>query len=283
MRDHNHTTSRIKQIWPVSILGIGLVLFLVGFRPSAVWLQSLMIRIVSPVWSSIHGDDENVVQSLSVLPKKELIHRLIQLEKRVTEEQMLLDKATVIESEYNALLNLTGLGDTNLSSFVARVVHTGSSYTKDTMVIDKGSLDGVVVGQGVVSEFGMLIGKVSLVDSRYSVISLTSHTNINTPVIFISSDTEQEPIALIMKGNGGYQMQLEIPRHVAVAQGDVVSYANASFVAGVIEKISFDSRDPFQKAYVRLPVHPEKIRFVKLLNVVYEEMAPEEVPIIIEE
>lgn len=283
MRDHNSTTSRIKNIWPLTVFVVGLVLFLVGFRPTAIWFQSLMIRMVSPVWSSIQGDDENSVQSLSLLPKKELMHRLIQLEKRVTEEQILLDKATVIESEYNELLNLVGLDNANLSSLIARVVHTKSSYSRDTMIIDKGSLDNVIVGQGAVSESGILIGKVSLVDSRYSVISLISHADMDTPVMFISSDEEQEPIALMMRGKGGYQMQLEIPRHVAVEQGDVVSYANAPFVAGVIEKVSFDSRDPFQKTYVRLPVHPEKIRFVRLLDLTYEEIMPNDEPIILEE
>jgi|GEM_PF-3234172 len=267
---------------PLFVFGVGLVFFLVGFRPSAVWLQSLVIRMVSPVWSSIQGDDEKSIQSLTILPKKELMHRLISLEKRVTEEKIAQDKALLIESEYNELLKLVGLNDSK-STLIARVVHAQSSYNRDTMIIDKGSLDGVIVGQDVVSESGILIGKVSLVDSHYSIISLTSHTQMDTPVIFISSDETQEPFALMMAGRGGYQMKLEIPRHVAVAQGDVISYANASFIAGVIEKISFDSRDPFQKAYVRLPVHPEKIRFVRLLDIMYEEIISKETPIVLEE
>jgi cell shape-determining protein MreC len=284
MRNLNaQSSSRSIVVIPIIIFIVGLILFVVGFKPASMWVQSLVLRIVSPVWSYVQPIQDGVMtQSLSVLPKKELVQRLTDLEQRILENQEIVDRSRVIESEYHALLSLVNLSNTNFSENVFRVLHLRSSMYRDSMVIDAGNHDGISVGQGVVTESGIFLGTVSVVHEHQSIVVLSSHGKAKTPVI-LGSSVDTTNMALVMEGRGGYHMSLQIPRHTEIAKGDIVAYPGFGLVAGVIEKIAFDSRDPFQQAYVRLPVHPRTIRFVRIFDMYPDQNIQKEIFVTVDE
>ena len=92
----------------------------------------------------------------------------------------------------------------NIPSIAAEVVQVGSSNFEETVQIDRGSANGVAVGQPVVSAGG-LVGSVSLVSAHLATVTL-----IDDPTSVVGVRDVHSGVVGAAKGEGlGFNLQVE--------------------------------------------------------------------------
>lgn len=130
------------------------------------------------------------------------------------------------------------------------------------VTIDKGSRDGVVVNQAVVSG-GFLIGKVNSVSSTASEVWLLSNRNLLTPVILTGSN-----ITGILKGGIRGLVVDNIPVDTDVDIGELVVTSSleglypSGLAVGQVEEIISQQEEIFIRVRVSSPVNISNIRTV---------------------
>lgn len=130
----------------------------------------------------------------------------------------------------------------------------------DTLIIDLGATEGLVVGSRVFAYGDILIGQVAEVYDKTSKVRLFSTPQEKTEIVLPESN-----VFLEMIGRGGGNFEISIPRDLNVEVGTEVSSTGIrSYVLGKIEKIISDERDPVAKVLVQSPVNIFELKFVQI-------------------
>lgn len=115
----------------------------------------------------------------------------------------------------------------------ARVVNNSIIGSKNYLTLNKGALQGIAPGMGVISAAG-IVGRVKAVSDHFATVISLLHTSMQVSAKLDNSGvlgTVQWP------GQDPFRAQLlHVPRHVQVAPGDsvVTSSYNAVFFAGTM-------------------------------------------------
>jgi rod shape-determining protein MreC len=150
----------------------------------------------------------------------------------------------------------------NSSYIPCRVVYNSVVDNTNFITIDKGRLDGIKEGNGIVTGYGIL-GKVVSTSLHYSLVKSVLHVH-NSVSAKIKNSNELGSI----KWNGkssNYVTLTEIPRHLKINKGDTVittSYNSvypANHPIGRIEEVSVDENQPFWDIKVRLFENHQKL------------------------
>lgn len=116
-----------------------------------------------------------------------------------------------------------------LATVTARINASGPSVFDNVRYIDKGSKDGIVAGQAVVDEDG-LIGRVDLVSANSARIRLITDQLVAVSVRVLSTNETG-----IVTGRGGGPLRLEMFRaREAVREGDRVVTDGSRFPPGIL-------------------------------------------------
>lgn len=132
----------------------------------------------------------------------------------------------------------------------------------DTLVIDVGSADGVAVDDVVRAEGGVVIGTVARTTTHTAVVSLFSTPGRETDVQIGTAGT-----TATARGQGGGTFAVELPKSVAVAEGDpVVLPSITPTIFGVVEAIIERPADPIRTILFSLPVNMHELRHVEVVQ-----------------
>ncbi|MDQ5950013.1 MAG: rod shape-determining protein MreC, partial [Patescibacteria group bacterium] len=81
----------------------------------------------------------------------------------------------------------------------------------------------------------------------------------------VSALSSPGDIPLSMKGRGGGNFEIELPRDVELPVGSSVVYPEIHpYILGIVGDVTFDPRDPFQTVLVSLPINIQHIKFVEI-------------------
>ncbi|WP_084883750.1 rod shape-determining protein MreC [Vibrio sp. qd031] len=150
---------------------------------------------------------------------------------------------------------------------VTEVMAVDSSTYQDQVVIDKGRVDGVYVGQPVINEKG-IVGQVVTVSAHNSRVLLITDPNAAIPVQVIRND-----IRVIASGSGeAKSIQLQhIPSNTDIIQGDLLVssglggvYPEGYPVAYISEVIN-DSHKEFALISAEPTVDFDRLRYLLLI------------------
>ena len=155
------------------------------------------------------------------------------------------------EEENMVLREALNLGiDKDFNIAISKVI--GKDLSQDSIVIDKGSNDGITKDLVVMTEQKVLVGRVSEVYDNFSRVILLS----NKESLF---DAQVENIDGLMRGHGNLKAFLElIPKEKEVVEGDIVttSYLSGKYPSGLLigQVKSIEKQDPelFQTAEIDL-------------------------------
>lgn len=116
---------------------------------------------------------------------------------------------------------------------VAKVLNNSIDNFKNYLTIDKGTLDGIRPGMGVVSATGV-VGKVKYCSEHFSTVISLLHTDM-----MVSSKIQRNGVFGTAKWQGvkpSIISLLYVPRHQSVNKGDTVltSDFNATFTPGIM-------------------------------------------------
>jgi len=135
--------------------------------------RSVAREVASPVQAAVHGALQPVGDFIyGALHYHAAEAQIRQLQQEVASLQAAPVVAAAEEAEAQQVLGLDHLTYlANIPSVVAEVVQLGSANFEETVEINRGSADGVAVGQPVVSAAG-LVGSVSAVSGHLATVTL---------------------------------------------------------------------------------------------------------------
>ncbi len=143
-----------------------------------------------------------------------------------------------------------------------RVVYNSVVDDENFITIDKGSLDGIQIGNGIVTASG-IIGKVVSTSLKYSLVKSVLHVH-NSVSARIKNSNELGSI----KWNGStpnYVNLTEIPRHLKIKKGDTIVTTDYNSIypknhpIGKIAEVSVDENQPFWEIKVLLFENHQKL------------------------
>lgn len=151
----------------------------------------------------------------------------------------------------------------------ARVINNSIVSTKNYLTLNKGAIDGVVPGMGVVSTAG-IVGRVKAVSNRFATVTSLLHTAMqvsaklsNSKVLGTVQWPGHDPLLAKM---------LYVPRHVPVAAGDTVvtSGYNTIFPAGVvighIKQAKLSAEAPFYDIELHISTEFSTLQYVYVVK-----------------
>lgn len=212
-------------------------------------IRSISHTVAKPLWS---------VSKLATQPfskikgffmfKSSLISKNLAQEDELLSLRLKKIDYEVLSKEFDDLKNQLGReGDTPRK--ISRVLSRPPLSPYDTFVIDIGSEEGISLGSRVYISENIIVGLVK---------NVTPHTSLVE--LFSNGDTEQEATlsrtgsSFILKGQGGGNLKLEVPKDADILWGDVFLYPKFSpAMIGSVYYIDENSQNSFKQVYIRVP------------------------------
>jgi rod shape-determining protein MreC len=147
------------------------------------------------------------------------------------------------------------LDESGFASVGARVVSRAVGFDTAAVTIDRGAKDGVEVGQAVVTDEGLLAGKVLTLGERTAVVLLVS--DARSRVAAAPAGTNRLSGVVEGSGNGTARFTL-VPQATPLNENDVIVTAGteekvpANLVIGLVNTVDSHPTDPFKTA----PIEP---------------------------
>lgn len=140
----------------------------------------------------------------------------------------------------------------------ARVVSRSLQHGNAVVTIDRGARDGVQVGQAVVTDDGLLVGKVQALGERTSVVLLV--TDVRSRVAAAAAGTSRLDGIVEGQGSGTARFTL-VPQSVPLERDDILVTSGTeeqvppNIVIGLVNDVASQPTDPFKSAAIE-PLAP---------------------------
>lgn len=213
----------MKRIIKLAAVALVLILFLTALHYVG-WLnpaESLLVRILGPVQSVFYSASQGTRSFYgSWVKRRDLLAENNQLKRQL--EQYQIDQSKIISLEQeNQLLKkeLNFIEEQQLTAVSAKIITGVSDPFSRSVVINRGAKDGLVRGLAVVSDSGILIGKIHEVNDYFSKVLLL--TDNNSKVAATIQNTDQT--AGLVEGQFGLSFSMtNIPQDQEISDGDLV-------------------------------------------------------------
>ncbi len=148
----------------------------------------------------------------------------------------------------------------NVSMILAGILEKPNVSPYDTLVIDAGKDEGIVVGQNVFALGNVPIGKITEVDTNSSKVILFSNPGEKTEVVISGQNVFMEAV-----GRGGGNFEMILPRDFVLPVGTEVDLPGVTpHILGTVATILSDPRDAYQKALLASPINIWQQKFVEV-------------------
>ncbi len=257
MKASSRRTSPIRQRL-LKIIGIGAVtLLLVLFVPR------LLAGVASIVMTPVQATKTWLAESTSDAPsyirdRATLVDEISVLKQELLTQQSTENSVTLLSQENVTLREL--LGNTEEERILAGIIGRPNQLPYDVLVIDRGSIDGVVEGAPVFAGKNSAIGVVLKVFSNSSVVELITTPGFVSSVYIVGPD-----IYTNAEGIGGGQLRVGVPQGIEMNVGDVVILPSIeSGMYGAINYVESVPSRPEQYGYVSSSIPIASLRLVSV-------------------
>ena len=142
-----------------------------------------------------------------------------ELQQRHIKAQIELNKTRTLVKENQRLRGMLGFkGDKSFNVIPANVLSDVGSHTMNSLTVDQGSEDGVILLSGVIDAQAQLVGKVVAISPHTALVQLVSDKNFRVSVREMRS---RDVGILSYSLKTGYVIQ-DVPKNAAVIAGDSV-------------------------------------------------------------
>lgn len=168
--------------------------------------------------------------------------------------------ARALERENVRLRALVGRGEED--PIIASVLNDERYAPYDSFILDRGSLQGVVVGMVVTTAEGVALGTVTHVLSESAVATQFSAPDIKTTVVIEASSTSVQ-VAFI--GMGAGTLVFDAPRDFEVREGDLVTLPSFhGYPIGEVVYIESAPEEAHKTVYARQMARSSEVRYVRV-------------------
>jgi rod shape-determining protein MreC len=172
----------------------------------------------------------------------------------------------MLRSENAELKELLGRRTSEDDSKVLSVVIMRPPKTPyDSLMIDTGEDQGIVLGDRVYAENDYLIGYVDEVRDKTSIVKLFSTPGERIDVVIGVGSTTANVVA---EGHGSGNFYIKAPKNIEVKELDpVVVPGTYSYILGSLEKIESSEGEAFTHLYFKLPVNLNSLKYVNVQKI----------------
>lgn len=208
----------------------------------------------SQVYSFFSGITHKIY--LYAASNESLYEENVRLNNELTEEKLHYIELATLK---NDIEKYEGLAEGFSQSFFAKRIGTIDTFVHDTFRINKGSGDNVLPGTVVVGLGNVVLGTISEVGNKTSLVALLWNGNqivgrvsVNGAVITLTGVDDG-----VYKAEVSHEMNFQI--------GDVILYDNnPRLVLGIVRKIHDNESDQFKEILIHIPFHPSMIDVVRI-------------------
>jgi rod shape-determining protein MreC len=200
------------------IIAVLIFLHFVGWlRP----LEGLVVKALSPLQSSmlaVSGQGRSFYDAW--LRKKDLLAETNELREQLKNSQIDSSRIKALEEENELLKQELGfVNEKELKYIAAKIIGGVSDPYSQTVIINEGRQEGLVEGLAVVTENGVLIGKLTEVGDGFSKVLLLTDSKSKVAATVQNSDRT----AGLVEGQFGLSFSMtNIPRNQEVKEGDTI-------------------------------------------------------------
>lgn len=238
----------------IGVIVIGIIVF------GIIMMRTTLFRVTNTVRMSA-GEIRSMIVDRST-PKSVLIERQRLLQEQVaTLEQQLLG-VQLLEDENNSLRTILNYPVLPQTSIPARVISKPSQSLYDRIIIDRGTNDGITVGDSIIAGENALIARIDTVTATTAEGLLLSGSFFKGDAVITRLG-----VTVPVEGKGSGNFELHIPRDLDVRDGDIMTLPGVpEFIFGIIKSVQFDDRDPYQTVLARTPVNVQELKFVRVIK-----------------
>lgn len=230
-----------KGVW---LLFFTFLVLLSWFLPTMLFqVSTFVLAPVAKVSNWI--DTSNEVFPSYLRSKSEMAKEIEDLKKKQSTEASTKLTVERLVEENSRLRNLLGV-EKSEERIVAGVVAQSPNLIYDTLQIDKGLKQGVVVGAPVYSGFDNVIGIISRVANNFSFVELFTSPDFETNAFILDINVFSK-----MTGEGGGVAKIHLPQGVDLKKGQIVLLPGLA--GGVYGEVAWVDSSPTQ---------PEQFGFV---------------------
>ncbi len=256
MRVNYRRTSRNKNLFLVAVFG-GVLLLLI------VLLPILLATTASYVIVPIAKTKTWFAESTSSLPqflreRSALISEIQSLEENIASasgNRSTIDSLVKENEELRSLLGYEGE-----KRILAGIIGRPDTLPNDTLMLDRGSQQGVLVGAPVFINDSTIIGIVRFVTPQSSLVELITTPDFETTVFIVGPD-----IFTTAVGVGGGQLRVGVPQGIPLEVGNLVVIPSVtSGVYGEINVVNSVPSKPEQYGFVSPQIPLSSMRLVSI-------------------
>jgi len=251
----------------LTLCGSLMLLSVIGFLSPAETILSAPLNAISGVFTNLSISLNNVVEDLNNFGR--LNERVAELEEQLARQQVELIQLREVGSDYNRLTGLLSYTSNidNQEFVTADVIAVDQSSIARSIIINRGTRDGIAVGMPVTTDLG-LVGRIIQVSSNASQVQLINDENSAVSARLQTTRAEGSIIGL---ASGVLRMTF-IGLDEDIVENDLVitSGLGGNFppdiVIGQVTSIRQFEFELFQEAEVRSLVDFDTLEFVLVIT-----------------
>jgi cell shape-determining protein MreC len=237
------------------VLWIVLAFLVLGFLKDVVGGVAGMVT--APLYAVRHYfETSSATVPVFLRSRNDLLEHIQSLEQEVASQKGIDTTLAFVMEENEELRNL--LQSTSTNRVVAGVIARPPFTPYDSIVLDRGSDDGVVLHAPVYHGKGVALGYVRSVTAHTALVTLFSSPGVESTVYVFGPN-----MFTTAYGEGGGIIRLSVPQGIFIEKGNIVVLPSIDTgVLGKIDEIQSIPTEPEQHAYVTFGVPMNSIRLV---------------------
>lgn len=243
-KESSHRNFKGVLTWGMLPIVIALLFVFIGHGA----LGGALAKITAPLFSLRAWTTD----SFDALPsyfrdRSQFVGRITTLEEELARLESEYQSGTYLEDENARLRTLLGTDD-EAARIAVGVLARPPFLPYDTMMIDRGSSDGIVEGAVVYQHADQVIGVVERTFKTSALVTLLSSPGVQTAVYVIGPD-----IYTKASGEGGGTLRISVPQDIELTEGDMVVLPGLEHgILGAIATIRKEPTEPDQSGYVTI-------------------------------
>ncbi|MFA6321869.1 MAG: rod shape-determining protein MreC [Candidatus Buchananbacteria bacterium] len=255
----------------ILLLAAAILLIFLHYTTILVPAENLLIRIISPLQARIYlfgsGINDLYSSRFNVSEIKSENEKLNQAVTQLTTENAGLK--VKLEENLEQAKQCKFAQAAALESIPAMVIGKNPEPNLQSIILNKGEADGVAVGLPVISDSGIIVGKILYTKKNSSEAIIISDSRSQIAATILNESSSRGVVA----GEHGLSLKMElIPKNEIVKEGDVVITSGTEaqiprgLVIGKVSRIISEPNTFFQTAYLQSLVKLDSLTIVSVVK-----------------
>lgn len=246
-----------------TVLVLAFFYFIGWLRPVVFGVRYVLDPIINKTYRTV-GQANNFVWKW-----RADIYEKLSLSEVVRERDILRARTAMLEAENAGLRKQLNFPLAPVWSVIgADVIAKSADVSKQTLLLNRGSEDGVVTQAVVITENRILIGEIISVEAHRSVVRLLNDRQSRVGALLALN---ARPVGIVEGGYGlGIRLTLVPPEEV-ISVGDIIVTNDATefmprgLVVGTVVSVGRETYEPFQHALLRPALPYEAVQTVGII------------------